>query len=336
MRFSRTSVIVSLFLLLSLKSNLAHATGDPSISGRLIFENVGFTCDQRCTVTLLESGARPVQMVFADFGGHFTFNNVARGLYSIRVDIDGFESVNHPLEQRDFGLDVTIIVPLVRKTAVSTGGGEVVNVSQFLERYPKKAVSLFEKGSDALKRKKQDEATKYFKNAVELAPTFYEAHHQLGLAYKESGKLDDAEREFLKAHELNSTNIGPLLNLTSLYIDRNDFARAVTIGEQAVKIDSHSAPASFLLGVALYKEAQMGGAETALKRTLELDPKMGNARLMLANVYLKLQRYDNVLEQLNSYIAGNPQGQQLAAAVQMRDQLLHALKASEAEGADAP
>jgi hypothetical protein len=49
---------------------------------------------------------------------------------------------------------------------------------------------------------------------------------------------------------------------------------------------------------------------------------MGTVRLMLANVYLKLRRYDNTLEQLNAYIAENPKGQQIGDAVQMRDRLL--------------
>ena len=65
-------------------------------------------------------------------------------------------------------------------------------------------------------------------------------------------------------------------------------------------------------------------AEVALKRALELAPKMANVRLMLANVYLKLRRYDNTLEQLNSYIAENPHGDRVAEVQQMREELMSA------------
>jgi predicted Zn-dependent protease len=51
---------------------------------------------------------------------------------------------------------------------------------------------------------------------------------------------------------------------------------------------------------------------------------MPNVRLMLANVYLKLHRYDSSVDQLNSYIAENPHGSQLKAAEQMRDEILKA------------
>ena len=54
---------------------------------------------------------------------------------------------------------------------------------------------------------------------------------------------------------------------------------------------------------------------------------MANVRLMLANVYVKLRRYDNTMEQLDQYIAENPHGEQLSAVQEMRQKLL-AAKAS--------
>src|SRR5262249_23459129 len=188
--------------------------------------------------------------------GRFVFNNVARGFYTIRVEIEGLAPVTQSVEGRD-GSEVNIIVPLTRNPKVQSKSSGTVDVSEFLDRYPKKAVSYFEKGSQLLKKNMNEEAVKYFRSALELAPTFYEAHNQLGLAYKETGRLDDAEQEFMTAHKLNSTNVDPLLSLTALYLDKNDPDRAVTTGEQAVKANSHSAFAFFSLGVALYKAAQL-------------------------------------------------------------------------------
>jgi tetratricopeptide (TPR) repeat protein len=268
------------------------------------------------------SGVRPVQTVVTDLGGHFNFNNVQRGnVYSIRVAIDGFETVDQPVRESDFGHEMFISVNLVHRPRASSGGGAVVNVSEFLERYPKKAVSYFEKGSEFLSKKKTDEAVKSLRNAVELAPTFYEAHNQLGLAYVATGQTADAEQEFIKARDLNSTAVEPLLNLMRLYLEENEPERAVTTGEQAVKVNSRSATAFYTFGVALYRTDQWDRAETALKRALNLAPKAGTIRLMLANVYLKQARYDSTLEQLNSYIAENPKGQQLQDAITMRDRL---------------
>ena len=148
-----------------------------------------------------------------------------------------------------------------------------------------------------------------------------------GSAYQQVLRPVSAEREFLAAHEVNRTSVEPLLNLTTLYLDENKPERAVSSGEEAVKTNSRSAPAFLNLGMALYKAAMLDRAEAALKKALELAPKMAAVRLMLANVYLKLHRYDNVLDQLNSYAAENPHGDQLKAVNQMRDQLLKAKEA---------
>src|SRR5262245_16023392 len=304
------------------------AAPDSTISGRLLFDNAGFSCD-RCTITLL-AGMRPVATTFVDLSGYFTFNNVPRGSLTIHAEIDGFETVNYQVENNGDRVSPNVVIPVARKPViVSKSGAGIVNISEFLERYPKKAVSLFEKGSDSLKKKKNEDAIKYFRGALELAPTFYEAHNQLGIAYREAGRDNDAESEFLLAHELNSTAVEPLLNLSRLYLDENENERADSLGEQAVKTNARSAPAFFNLGMALYKAAMLDRAESALERALELAPKMANARLLLANVYLKLRRYDNTLDQLNKYIAENPHGNQVQAAQQMRDQLLKAKQAAQ-------
>jgi tetratricopeptide (TPR) repeat protein len=310
-------------LLVFLNTNRIQAAVQrgPSVSGRLVFENSDFACDH-CVVTLLANGVRPMGTTYIDLSGRFTFTNVPHGSYTVHVEIDGFEEVNQPVETIDG--EANIIITLVRKHKPVGNGGEVVNINEFRELYPKKAVSYYEKGSGALGEKKYEEAIKYFRQAIELAPTFYDAHNQLGVAYQAAGRPDEAEKEFIVAHELNSTGVTPLLNLTNLYLDENEPDRAVKTGEEAVKVNSHSAPAFFSLGVALYKIASLDRAEVALKRALELAPRMPNVRLMLANVYLKLHRYDSSVDQLNRYIAENPHGSQLEAAEQMRDQILKA------------
>jgi len=323
MRFLRVSAILFASVLMVCNSNFVEGAAPRSISGRLMFDNASFSCEFQCQVTLLASGVRPVQTAFVDIGGRFTFNNIPPGLYTVRVEIEGFETVNQQVEAGDVS-EVNVLIPLVRKNASTSKNSNVVDVSEFLGRYPKKAVSYFEKGNQSLKKGKTDEAVRYFKNAVELAPNFYEAHNQLALSYKEAGQLDDAEREFVTAHELNASAVEPLLNLTDIYLHRNETELAVTTGEQAVQANSHSAPAFFSLGVALYKADELDRAETALKRAFFLDPKMAPVRLMLANVYLKLHRYDSTLEQLERYIAENPKGRQIQDAMRMRDELVQA------------
>src|SRR5258707_3885699 len=109
MRFLKPAIIAA-FAILLCNANLVLARAETSISGRVLFESAGLACDRQCTVTLLASGVRPVQTIIVDLGGHFLFRNIPSGMYSIRVEVDGVEVANQPV---DMSSDVTILVSSV-------------------------------------------------------------------------------------------------------------------------------------------------------------------------------------------------------------------------------
>ena len=330
MRATTACLISAGFLLWMCTANVfGAAAAEQGISGTILSESGDLGCEH-CMISLLASGGRPVATAYLDLAGHFTFQGVPAGSYTIHAEIAGFEEINQSVEiHGDMGLQNNVIITVSRRGGRRTenSGAGIVNVADFLDAYPKKAVEAYKKGLEYKNQKKDEQAMKSLQTAIQIAPGFYQAHNELGIVYKGVGRNDDAEMEFIRAHELNRTNLEPLLNLTTLYLDENKPERAVSTGEEAVKANSRSAPAFLNLGIALYKAAMPDRAEVALKRALELAPKMASVRLMLANVYLKLHRYDNVLEQLDTYIAENPRGEQLQAVTQMRDQLMKAKEA---------
>ena len=62
-----------------------------------------------------------------------------------------------------------------------------------------------------------------------------------------------------------------------------------------------------------------------LVRALELDDQMHEVRLMLVNVFMKQQRYQEVLGQLAAYIENNPDSPQVEAVKNMKEQIEKAL-----------
>jgi Flp pilus assembly protein TadD len=318
------AVLMFVVLMMSVASTQAAAPGR-AVSGRLIFESAGVSCSP-CRITLIAPTGQPVGMAFADSSGNFTFDNVPPGSYRIYVEIDGYEKIEQQVDLMDgfAGAPATVIISPKRTAPRDSGAPGTIDASEFLTGYPKKAINLYKKGLDSRKKGKGEEAIKYFEQAIEIAPNFYAAHNDLGMAYRQTGRAQDAEKQFLRAHELNRSDADPLINLTGLYLDENQPDRAVETGEQAVKANSRSAPAFFSLGMALYKIAMLDRAEVALKKALELAPKMFQVRLLLANVYLKQQRYDNLMEQLDRYLVENPNGEQRAAVEEMRRTLVQA------------
>lgn len=332
MRYARQSVYSVLLISMLFGATWTQAAiQEQTLTGNISFDSGQFLCDH-CLVQLFLAGGQPLASTFVDTLGTFTFRNVRPGTYTVHVEADGFDDADQTVEVYEnsvIGNQVSIV--LRRKFAMvqQNRDSAVVDVSQFLERYSKKAVNAYKKGLDRKGKGKNDEALSSFEEAIKLAPDFYEAHNELGVAYKRAGRLEDAEHEFIRAHELNPNNVDPLINLSSLYIDENQPDRAMTVGEEAVKTNSHSAPAFFNLGLALYKLAMLDRAEDALKRALELAPKMFQIHLVLANVYLKLRNYDRVLDQLNTYLDENPKGEQRQAVQQMRQKLIDVRKSQD-------
>jgi tetratricopeptide (TPR) repeat protein len=298
------------------------------ISGRLIFEN---NPDCELVPVELEMVAmQPVATAHTDTSCNFKFSRVQPGSYMIHVNIDGYQEVRMDVEYAArFGVLGAALIPmtpapgrLARATAKS-GGSPVVDVTELKNQYPKKAVDLFNKAVNSAKKGRYDDAVSKAESALRIAPNFYQAHNSLGLFYRQVGQLDKAEEHFVRAHEINSRSADPLINLGGLYLQENRPVMAEQTSEKAVAANSRSAPALFNLGVSLYRLAKLDQAEKALLKALAIAPKMFQIRLALANVYLKLSRYDNLMEQLNTYLAENPDGAARDQVEHLRERLLN-------------
>jgi Tfp pilus assembly protein PilF len=296
-----------------------------SISGKLLFDR-GASCE-RVKVELEVAEMQTVETVYADATCTFKFSQPASGSYLIHVDVDGYEEVHQRVESTDIDGYTTIqMIPATGRIVRKEQTRASVDVSEIFDRYPRKAVDLYDKALDNHKKGKNEEAIKQLKDALKIAPDFYQAHNVLGMMYRDAGQLDNAEEQFVQAHQINSHNPDPLVNLSSLYLQENKPDRAAEVSQEAVLENARSAPALFNLGVALYKLSKLDKAEEALKRALDVAPKMAQVHLALANVYLKLRRYDSLLEQLNAYLEQNPKGPEREQVEKLREQILKATK----------
>ena len=117
MRPIKASVVLAGFVLLLFDASwIRSAVPELTISGTLFSENGGdLSCD-RCLISLLANGVRPVATAFLDLGGHFSFRGVPRGSYTIHAEIDGFEDVNQPVDAHE-GLEPNVTINLVRRAS---------------------------------------------------------------------------------------------------------------------------------------------------------------------------------------------------------------------------
>jgi thioredoxin-like negative regulator of GroEL len=307
------------------EQNVPH---EQNVSGRLSFADAGANCG-RIMVELEVIEMQPVESVYLDANCGFKFTHISKGSYFIHVDIDGYDEVRQRVDVSDVFADTPNLITMLPapgrgRGVMSRGGKPVIDVSEILDQYPKKAVDLYNKARESRDKGKNGQAIDQLQQATKIAPTFYQAHNTLGLAYKDAGRLEDAEQEFIIAHQINRYSAEPLVNLSGLYLDKNEPERAVEVSEEAVEANSRSVPALFNLGLALYRVSRLDKAETTFKKCLELAPKMFQVHLALANVYLKLRRFDSLLDQLNTYLQENPTGPDREQVERLRNQVIKA------------
>ncbi len=186
---------------------------------------------------------------------------------------------------------------------------EGLTVSATTALAPKDARKAYEKGLDAERKNKIDEAQKYLEKSVAIYPKFASAWFELGKIYEQGDHIGlaggayrhsiGADSRFLQPYErlyMFAYNAGKwqdaadlsgrMLHLdpvdypqayyynavANLRLDRMDAAEKSA--REAVRLDSahKDAPSNYLLGFILARKADYAGAEQYLHASLEIEP----------------------------------------------------------------
>jgi Tfp pilus assembly protein PilF len=282
---------------------------------------------ERIQVILQRSDGPVVSRIFSDSLGNFEFRGLPAGSYDILVSVEGYEDVRQTVAVGGGGPfgTVTVNIPLAEKGMLVsklpgplTEDSSTVDIAELGRRHPRRAVQDYEKAIEENRKGNAAKAVELLNSVVKLAPDFYAAHNSLGTIYQKMNLYVEAANHYRRARELNPRSAEPLVNMGGLFVQQAE-ARAkegedvvgkilddaLDILEEALKI-KRSAMAYYLLGTAYYKSTFYEEAEANLKLALEFEPQMPPARLMLANLYMKQQKWENALTHLDAYLNENP------------------------------
>jgi len=83
-------------------------------------------------------------------------------------------------------------------------------------------------GNMYFEEKSYEKASDCYKNVIKLKDmNLMNGHYNLGMCYLETGKLDDAEKEFLEAKKISPTTALIYGQLGKLYMKKKDYAKAI-------------------------------------------------------------------------------------------------------------
>ena len=130
-------------------------------------------------------------------------------------------------------------------------------------------------------------------------------HVLLGRAYRETGYLDEAIREFKKAIEMDQRYPRVHYYLALAYLAQGEKERiptARTLFEQELAIEPNEFFSTYFLGVIHLEDRNFPAAEDYLKRALRLQPDNPDPLLYLGQVYFETSRSQLAVESLKRSI----------------------------------
>jgi Tfp pilus assembly protein PilF len=122
----------------------------------------------------------------------------------------------------------------------------------------------------------------------------------LGIAQLTDGKNAEAEQSFTRALALDPKSVPALAYLGTTNAERGNYAQAIACYERAIAADDHLAVPYYLAADTMLRQPDLDSAkaEKYLLRAIELDPSLATARLALAKLYVRAERWSDAAAQL--------------------------------------
>ncbi len=122
----------------------------------------------------------------------------------------------------------------------------------------------------------------------------------LGIAQLDNGKSTEAAESFQHSLTLDQKSTPALAYLGTTYAERGEYARAIDFYERAIKTNEQLAVLYYLTADAQLKlpDVDYARAEKYLAHAVELEPTLATARLALAKLYVRNERWAEAAPQL--------------------------------------
>jgi tetratricopeptide (TPR) repeat protein len=198
---------------------------------------------------------------------------------------------------------------------------------------PNDAKKAYEKGLDAIKKKKFDDARTSLEKAVEAYPNYATAWYELGMLQAGQGKMDMARKYFDKAVECDPKFVQPYLQISILELQSSRWRGLADVTDKLVTLDPFDYPQAFFYNsVANYNLQNFAAAEKSALAAERLDTRhaMPKVSHILGLILAMKKDYAGAAERFKTYLKFAPEA---TDAVKVRSQLAEVEKITAAAAA---
>ncbi|MEJ1958574.1 MAG: tetratricopeptide repeat protein [Nitrosomonadales bacterium] len=162
------------------------------------------------------------------------------------------------------------------------------------------AESFFFQGTRRLESGDVAGAETCFRQALQIAPDFAEAHANLGLLLDKQGHAEEAEICYRRSIELNPAYSETYLNLGVLLANNKRFNEAEITYRQAITLKPHSSAGWSNMGVLFACMKREVEAEQCYRTAMFLDASYAKARFNLSYLLLRQGRFEEGWQHLEA------------------------------------
>ncbi len=165
-----------------------------------------------------------------------------------RFRFERYDPTDEFATRRD-GLNPPLTVELSEPAPAKPISG-VVSLRQLQHPPSKKAIRLFQEARRYSQAHDTAKAIGKLEEAIQIAPSFTEAHQNLGVQYARSGRTAEAMTQFETALEIGPPDAKAYSNLGWCYVRLRQYREAENLARRALSLDPNNGPARTLLQVA--------------------------------------------------------------------------------------
>jgi tetratricopeptide (TPR) repeat protein len=299
-----------------LKGKIMDETGQPVREAVITFEQAG--------------NPKKVSAI-ADKDGLWFQNGLAAGVWNLTFTKG---KLNGKLESFTVKAGQTIATPDVyisEKGGGPRGTGSVVQTNLSAEEAAKlnkereETEKLLKDANAALEAGQDDAAIEKLTALMVKMDKCAACYARRGDAYVRKGKLDEAEKDYLKSIEIDATQASPYRALANIYNQQKKFDDAVKMSTKANELAGAAgggdATSVYNLGIILWNQSKAPEAAVQFEKALQLDPKMAEAFYMAGLAHVSSGKNAEAKTRLAEYLKMAPTGPNAATAKALLDSI---------------
>ena len=169
----------------------------------------------------------------------------------------------------------------------------------------------FDEGVTASRGGNHDAAIDKFKAALVMAPSCFDCHFNIGVAYMAKKDEKAAEAAWKQALEVKADYAEALNALSTLYNNQKRFDEAAAMSAKAASAGGGggSADATFNQGIILWNQGKAAEAKVKFEETIKLNPSHADAHFQLGMAMLNGGQLAEAVGMFETYLKLAPEGQ---------------------------